>query len=194
MEVERFEDYYECLQVSPNADLETIQRVFRLLARRYHPDNPSGSADRFNQVVEAYRVLSDPEKRAVYDATYTRGHVLKWRSFVENSNAEGFGVDRRMQQAILTILYWARRHDAMKPGVGTIYLENMLGCPEQHMNYHVWYLKGRGWLVRADDGKLAITVTGVDALQNQWSEMNEEQERPLIEAPWQDRQRAEDGL
>lgn len=182
MQAEQFEDYYECLQISPNADFETIQRVFRLLARRYHPDNPSGNGDRFNQIVEAYRILSDPEKRAVYDATYSRNHVLRWRNFVENSDTEGLDADRRMQQAILTILYWARRQDALKPGVGTIYLENMLGCPEGHMDFHVWYLKGRGWIVRADDGKLAITVAGVVALQNQWSKLGAEMKIPLIES------------
>ena len=34
-----FEDYYEMLQISPNADSETIHRVYRILAQRYHPDN-----------------------------------------------------------------------------------------------------------------------------------------------------------
>lgn len=182
METERFEDYYECLQVSPNADFETIQRVFRLLARRYHPDNSSGSADRFNQVVEAYRVLSDPEKRAAYDATYSRSHLLKWRSYVENSTADGVDADRRMQQAILTILYRARRHDALNPGVGAIYLENMLGSSEEQMRFHLWYMQGKDWLARTDDGKLAITVAGVDALQNQWAEAGREMNRPLLEA------------
>ena len=57
-------DYYEVLQVSSNADAELIQRVFRLLARRYHPDNQrTGNATLFRRLHEAYTVLSDPEKR-----------------------------------------------------------------------------------------------------------------------------------
>ena len=60
-------DYYEVLQVSSNADAELIQRVFRLLARRYHPDNQrTGNATLFRRLHEAYTVLSDPEKRAQY--------------------------------------------------------------------------------------------------------------------------------
>ncbi len=41
-------DYYETLQISPNADADTVQRVFRMLAQRFHPDNKeTGNADRF---------------------------------------------------------------------------------------------------------------------------------------------------
>ena len=64
-------DFYEVLQVSPNADPELIQRVFRLLARRYHPDNQrTGNATLFRQLHEAYTVLSDAERRAQYDAIH----------------------------------------------------------------------------------------------------------------------------
>ena len=45
-------DHYEILQLSPRADQATIQRVFRLLAKRFHPDNhESGDADRFKQLM-----------------------------------------------------------------------------------------------------------------------------------------------
>lgn len=61
-------DYYEILQVSPAADQEIIERAFRLLAKRYHPDNQhTGDASKFTILVEAYRALSDPEKRAAYN-------------------------------------------------------------------------------------------------------------------------------
>ena len=55
-------DYYEILQLSPKADQETIERVYRLLAKRYHPDNKhTGDDHKFNLLTEAYRALSDPE-------------------------------------------------------------------------------------------------------------------------------------
>ena len=64
-------DYYELLQVSPTADIETIHRVYRLLAQRFHPDNQqTGNAGRFRQVSEAYNVLSNPEERARYDIVH----------------------------------------------------------------------------------------------------------------------------
>ena len=55
------QDHYEVLQVSPRADQDTIQRVFRHLAKRFHPDNAeSGDATRFKLIVEAHQILSDP--------------------------------------------------------------------------------------------------------------------------------------
>ena len=60
-----FIDYYELLQVSSNADTDTIDRVFRHLAKKLHPDNKeSADPERFRLIVEAHRTLSDPETRA----------------------------------------------------------------------------------------------------------------------------------
>ena len=74
MNNESLPDYYEDLQISPIADLETIERVFRLLAKRYHPDNKdTGNADVFNRISSAYEVLADAEKRASYDARFEAG-------------------------------------------------------------------------------------------------------------------------
>ncbi|HEX2453984.1 MAG TPA: DnaJ domain-containing protein, partial [Vicinamibacterales bacterium] len=60
-------DYYEVLQISPNAEPDTIQRVYRLLAQRYHPDNQeTGNTAKFRLIHEAYAVLSDPDVRVKY--------------------------------------------------------------------------------------------------------------------------------
>jgi curved DNA-binding protein len=62
-------DYYEFLQISPNAEAETIHRVYRFLAARLHPDNPeTGDAEKFFLLKQAYDVLSKPALRAEYDA------------------------------------------------------------------------------------------------------------------------------
>src|SRR5262252_8015594 len=62
-----FPDHYEALQLSPNADSETVDRVYRILAKRYHPDNQeTGHAAKFGTIADAHRVLSDPEQRAAY--------------------------------------------------------------------------------------------------------------------------------
>jgi len=75
-------DYYEILDVNPNATDTEIKKAYRRLALKYHPDkNPDNreAEDRFKELSEAYEVLSDPQKRATYDQF---GHTL---------NAEGFG-------------------------------------------------------------------------------------------------------
>jgi curved DNA-binding protein len=164
---EGFIDYYELLQVSSNADSETIERVYRSLAKRYHPDNKkTGNDEKFRALVQAYRLLSDPEQRAAYDLNYEETRDRRWKAFVEASPSDGADSDKRLQQAILSLLYTARRAKASNPGVGILELETLLACPEQHMEFHIWYLKEKGWIHRTDNGMLAITATGVDAVIN----------------------------
>jgi molecular chaperone DnaJ len=63
-------DYYEVLGVRRDADQKAIKDAFRQLALRYHPDRNKepGAEERFKEIAEAYAVLSDPKKRAEYDA------------------------------------------------------------------------------------------------------------------------------
>ena len=61
-------DYYEALQISPVAQSLIVTKAYRLLVAFYHPDNKAtGDPEAFRKVVEAYRVLSDPVRRAAYD-------------------------------------------------------------------------------------------------------------------------------
>ncbi|MBI4817116.1 MAG: DnaJ domain-containing protein [Deltaproteobacteria bacterium] len=64
-----FVDYYAELGVERAAPQDEIQRAYRKLARKYHPDinKEPGAEDKFKRVAEAYEVLKDPEKRQKYD-------------------------------------------------------------------------------------------------------------------------------
>jgi hypothetical protein len=156
-------NHYEILQVSPRADQETIQRVFRHLAKRFHPDNAeTGDPDRFKHLIASFHVLSDLEQRARYDIEYAQVVEHAWRVFDQETALNDVAADRRMRAAFLSILYTACRNDAQRPGLGEVELERLLGCPEVHMRFHVWYLKENGWIRRTENGMLAITASGVD--------------------------------
>ena len=63
-------DYYEVLGINKNADDKAIKKAYRKLAKKYHPDINPGDANaeaKFKEVTEAYEILSNPEKRKLYD-------------------------------------------------------------------------------------------------------------------------------
>jgi curved DNA-binding protein len=159
-------DYYEDLQVSPNADLETIERVYRLLAKRYHPDNSlTGNNEKFNIITLAFKVLSDVEKRAAFDAKYEDARNQRLKTLSNVSLSEGFDNNQQIRDAILSILYSDRRQNPSDSGVGSWRLEKLLGWPEKVLEFHIWYLKEKGWIQRIDNGGYAITASGVDIVE-----------------------------
>jgi len=69
-------DYYQILGVSRNASQEEIKRAYRRLAMKYHPDKNPGdkeAEEKFKEISEAYQVLSDPERRKIYDQSGSKG-------------------------------------------------------------------------------------------------------------------------
>lgn len=156
-------DLYEILEISPNANPDTIERVFRYLAQRYHPDNrETGDAARFSEIVDAHNTLRDPVKRAEYDVHYT-GHVdLRRETVEEASDPKGIERDVVIQDKLLALLYVRRRRDVHSPGIGDSELETLSGCPREHLEFHLWYLKAKGWIARTENGTFAITAEGVD--------------------------------
>ena len=161
-------DLYEALQISPSAEPDTIQRVFRLLAQRFHPDNQqTGNADRFREINNAYRVLNDPESRAQYDIQYEEVRRQRWRfAAVGSPQADDFESEQRLRCALLEILYSKRRTDPGHPSLSNSELSELTGYPREHLDFTIWYLNQRKLVVRDDHSSLTITVDGVDYLEH----------------------------
>ncbi len=163
---ESIEDHYELLQLHMKADQETIQRVYRLMAQRYHPDNKeSGNPKRFRLITDAYRVLSDPEQRAAYDIATQLHRTRRWKIFDQSTAANGVGDEKRKRAGALGALYTKRLNEPESAALSIQDLEELLGVPREHLEFTLWYLKGQGHIVRTDSGKYSITIKGVDAAE-----------------------------
>ena len=178
-------DLYEVLQISPTADSDTIHRVYRYLAQRYHPDNPdTGDTTAFQAVLQAHQVLSDPEKRAAYDLEHQASKSLRWKIFQKPTGAEGMAAEKNMRAGILAALYAKKRNEPDGQGMMLREMEDLLGCPLEHMQFPLWYLRRKNLISGPDNGRYEISIEGVDE-----AERLEEQgygpkpgKYPLIEA------------
>ena len=123
-------DYYEVLQISRHADVETIHRVYRMMATRFHPDNPrTGDTEIFLLLKRAYEVLSDPDSRARYDSTRMIEEeaplpIFELKDFVYGLKGE---VNRRL--GVLSLLYNRRRANEDRPGLSVMDLEKRMAFP-----------------------------------------------------------------
>jgi len=158
-------DYYEFLQISPNADSDTISRVYRFLARRFHPDNPeTGDVDKFISLRRAFDILSDPQRRADYDATRKIQAKIPISDSVDFMDGIQGELNRRV--ALLALLYLRRRTRPDAPEVSLAEVEERMGFPRDYLDFTTWYLKSKKYITRADNSDFALTALGVDFVES----------------------------
>src|ERR1051325_5829295 len=162
-------DYYEVLQVSDSAETETINRVYRIFAQRYHPDNrETGNEARFREITDAYHVLSNPEKRAQYDATNQNRRRDRWRLVSEGATSENnFEFEQAVRLTGLEALYTQRRIDQQNPGIYFRRLERMVGRPREHLEFTIWFLNQKK-LISNDDSRMYLTADGAEYLEESY--------------------------
>ena len=149
-------DYYELLGVNQSASFEEIKKAYRKLALKYHPDRNPGNKEaeeKFKQINEAYQVLSDQEKRAIYDkygkeGLENRGYSSEYSSFDDIMDIfesvfgsfGGFGFERERKRKEkypldLTINYTVEFNEALFGVKKEILYEYLSACK---------YCKGTG--------------------------------------------------
>ena len=166
MSGDEFVDYYQILQVGPTCNAKTLEAAYRHLAKMYHPDHPeTADSTRFNEVIAAYKVLRNQDKRAKYDQLYAERNGKHWfepapgGGDIDDSHAIS---DADAHAKILMYLYDKRRENAQNAGVIGFYLQDLLKCSDEHFEFHKWYLKEKGYIAITEQGTLAITIQGVD--------------------------------
>ncbi len=164
-------DYYEVLQISPKADNQTVHRVFKMMAARFHPDNPqTGNVDEFLRLKRAYDVLSSPESRAEYDALRQSREsgtmpIFELKDFVTGLEAEA---NRRL--GVLSLLSNQRRIDHEHPGISLLNLEDRMGFPREYLNFTLWYLRAKEFVTVGDNGDYTLTAAGADYVESNASQ------------------------
>jgi hypothetical protein len=160
-----FVDYYEVLQISPHAGVEMIERAHAVLIERYlcAPEGVRKETSR-RLVDEAHRVLSDPVLRAAYDVKHRR-RAPHWQIFGEAGDQAGGDDELVIRRAILSLLYAARKKQGGPEGLTPKELEDLLLCPREHLEFSLWYLRGKGHVGVTGHERYAITPSGVDAAE-----------------------------
>jgi curved DNA-binding protein len=174
---------YDVLQVMPNAHPTIIRYAYRFLAGMYHPDNAeTGNQELFRIVSDAFRTLSDPGKRAAYDAQIG---VKAGQGGLQPGQVTGFGADKsaggfakdlhhipktgisynevELRLAVLQVLLTARKKRAQTGGASAKVLMDVLNIEMSEMEFVLWYLREKGLIVR-NEANFQITVPGVDYL------------------------------
>ncbi len=161
-----FVDYYEILQISPNADAETVHRIYRIQAQRFHPDNQdTGNAETFRLVADAYQTLSDPQSRAVYDNEYRKARRAP-EPLEPPKQAPSIKDEVQRREEILLLLYKRRQTHPTQPSLGLRDLETLVGIPKEQLEFSLWYLKESGYLSRSDSARHTITLQGVQIAES----------------------------
>jgi curved DNA-binding protein CbpA len=163
---DNFIDYYELLRVSPAAEIESIQRVHRALAARYHPDNhETGDLERFLRVNEAFKILSDPEKRKEYDSKHKVRKENPMPIFLTKEFTEGVDGEVNRRIGLLCLLYTKRRTNQINPALSVLEIEQVMFIPREHLYFTIWYLKSKRCIQQDDRSSLMITAEGIDFLE-----------------------------
>ena len=156
-------DHYEILQVSPHADTDTIQRVYRLLAQRYHPDNTdTGNEEMFRgccRPIASSAIPKSGRRTTLSTAPAGRcggGSSMRPTPFRQPTRNSGPAAESCRSSTRIDC------SNPLEPASPLRELESLLACPREHLDFSLWYLKAKGLIQSEDNARFSITAEGVD--------------------------------
>ena len=161
-------NYYDLLQINPRAEVETIDRVYRIMAARYHPDNKqTGDAQRLRLLTEAYQVLRDPAKRHEYDRQFEINPAGPLPIFLGKEFTDGIDAEAKIRVGVLCLLYSKRRANPDFAALSLLDMENIMAFPRERLLFALWYLRAKRYVLQDDRSSFIISAEGVDFLEGQ---------------------------
>lgn len=163
MENGTFIDYYEFLMISPTADRQMVEWAARLMLARYDPQkSKTPDEKKCEQVKEAFRTLADPKKRTVYDAELGKQKPSSTVSVNAEITSQDVADTQTMRQSIMMLLYQAIMRTPRDPDVGRTDLARAVGVTPQDLEFALWFLREKDWIIATQAGSYAITVLGAE--------------------------------
>ena len=160
-------DHYEILRLSAGSDHDTIERVYRTLAKRFHPDNEkTGDAEIFLRIAEAHRILTDPANRRRYDAELDSSKAVVRFDLRSRDFFAGLRGEQNRRLAVLCLLYRKRTSDHEFPGLSLLDLECLSGFTREELGFGLWYLCEKGYAKLDDQTRYWIMAAGVDFVES----------------------------
>jgi curved DNA-binding protein CbpA len=162
-----FTNWYEVLGVAPDANDDTLRRVFHIVAGRLHPDNrDSGDLDRFLRAKTAYEILSDVNQRKEFDNELRINSQKPLPVFLNREFTEGVEGEHNRRLGVLCLLYNQRKLNPVTPGLSVLQLEHLMFMPREHLEFAVWYLRQKRLVQTDDRSSLTITSEGIDYVED----------------------------
>jgi curved DNA-binding protein CbpA len=151
-------DHHELLRAGMAGDTERMDRVYRTLAFRYHPDNgDSGDAEIFLRISETYRILSSSKPRPEREIAKQDG--TDWQAALSGLKGK--------RAAVLGLLCQRRIADYRNAFVSPSELETVTGIPPDELGFVLWYLREKGAVTGSDSSPdYSISARGVDILES----------------------------
>jgi len=137
-----------------------------MMAGRFHPDNPeTGDPEKFLILQDAYETLSDPQRRAAYDASLQSRETGTLPIFELSEFVNGIEGEMNRRLGVLSLLYNRRKTSPHSPGVSLFDLEKRMGIPREYLEFSTWYLKSKQYVVYGDNSELVLTAVGADFVE-----------------------------
>lgn len=161
-----FTDFYSLMRLPVDAEVDTIERVYQLLAARFDPSQPaSGDAELFALLQQARQVLTDPKTRADYDARFASQEAVPIPLFATGEFGAGETGERNRRLGLLCVLYHWRRKDHEKAGLSLLFLESITTLPREHLIFSLSYLREKEYVLVDQLSNFGITAKGMDYVE-----------------------------
>jgi hypothetical protein len=152
-------DYFDVLRAGAAGQFEKVEKLYRTLAFKYHPDNmDTGNAEVFLRMKEMFRILSLPKPQQEESSIS--------RPYAGFKGVEAYKEQRGRRLAVLGLLYHKRAEDYRNAAISADDLENLTGIGKDQMGFVLWYLLEKGAVTLGGySSDYTISAAGVDLME-----------------------------